>query len=131
MAAKKGYLRIVELLLKAGADINIQTNDKQTSLYIATSAGHEDVVSMLLEKGADVNIQEIYGSAPLHKAVEISFVEIIGCLRRKGANVHLKNGKNESAYDIAVKQGNKTIIDILVPSMKPWKKLHKAARDGK
>jgi ankyrin repeat protein len=43
-----------ELLLKAGADVNV-TAFGQTTLHIAAGKGHMDLARLLLERGADIN----------------------------------------------------------------------------
>ncbi|KAI1767447.1 hypothetical protein GGR53DRAFT_463345 [Hypoxylon sp. FL1150] len=44
----------LQLLLDAGADINLQDSDGDTALFVAASRGDEDVVSFLLDNGADI-----------------------------------------------------------------------------
>jgi ankyrin repeat protein len=52
---KNGYLEIVELLLKNGADTNKSTKYGETPLSIACKYGHLEIVELLLKNGADVN----------------------------------------------------------------------------
>ena len=56
-----GHHQVMELLLKEGADVNIQNNDGWTALMIASDDGHHQVVELLLKEGADVNIQNNNG----------------------------------------------------------------------
>ena len=54
IAAKKGYDKVVELLLKADADIDEAENSCGiTPLFIAAENGYYKVVKMLLAAGAD------------------------------------------------------------------------------
>lgn len=55
------HLDVVSLLLEAGADVNLQNNDEDTSLTHASRNDDLDVVSKLLEAGADVNLQDNEG----------------------------------------------------------------------
>jgi hypothetical protein len=56
-AAENGHLECVELLLNAGADINIQHYDyKETPLHLATRNGHSSVVAMLIARGANIEM---------------------------------------------------------------------------
>ena len=48
-AAANGYKAVVELLLKAGADVEAKTNYGWTPLWCATMNGHEAVVQQLLK----------------------------------------------------------------------------------
>ena len=52
-AAGHGHERVVELLLRHGAEINKQSSNGGTALMIATNYGHERVVELLLRRGAN------------------------------------------------------------------------------
>jgi len=55
IAAEKGYLRIVERLLAAGADVNTpMTRPGLTALEAAAAKGHSEIVKILLDAGAHV-----------------------------------------------------------------------------
>jgi len=64
------YYHTVKVLLKYGADPNIQNRDGETALVRALSGGNTalktfDIVRMLLKKGADPNIEMYEGDTPL------------------------------------------------------------------
>ncbi|PRD36451.1 UNVERIFIED_CONTAM: KN motif and ankyrin repeat domain-containing protein 1 [Trichonephila clavipes] len=48
-AASKGYVKMVRLLLEAGADPNQQDDDGSTALMYAAVQGHEACACLLLE----------------------------------------------------------------------------------
>ncbi|KAJ0016324.1 hypothetical protein NQD34_014614 [Periophthalmus magnuspinnatus] len=54
-AAQNGHPSVVKLLLRAKADVNLQTVDLSCPLYAAVDRGHTEVVQLLLLKGAEVN----------------------------------------------------------------------------
>ncbi|KAI9134650.1 ankyrin repeat domain-containing protein [Acaryochloris sp. CCMEE 5410] len=56
-AAGEGFLGIVQLLIEAGADVNIRSSDGLTPLMSAAAGGHLDVVRLLVESGADVQFE--------------------------------------------------------------------------
>ena len=60
MAAQKGSLELVELLLSAGADWSLQTDRGKTAVSLASRAGHTDVLKRLEQAGAKIN----YRSSP-------------------------------------------------------------------
>jgi len=70
--SRKGYVRIADLLLNAGADVNFRDVDAKstaTPLMEAAHAGHDDLVELLLNSDADTNI-EIKGMTAYDLAVE-------------------------------------------------------------
>uniref|UniRef100_A0A673C6N7 Ankyrin repeat and SOCS box containing 3 n=1 Tax=Sphaeramia orbicularis TaxID=375764 RepID=A0A673C6N7_9TELE len=55
LAAQRGHMDVVRLLLKNHAVVNQQTNDLSCPLYAAVDAGHVEVVRLLVREGAEVN----------------------------------------------------------------------------
>ena len=55
-AANSGHLKVIELLLHHGADVNCLTVSNSTPLHLAVSGGHNDCVLLLLAYGADDSI---------------------------------------------------------------------------
>lgn len=65
------YVEIVELLIDAGAKMDIPIRDGLTPLHFASSMGSFEVVKILVDRGADVNVRDISvddGARPLHLA---------------------------------------------------------------
>ena len=54
LAASGGYVDIIKMLLKHGAEINSRTNSKLgiSPLMLASMNGHEEATRVLLENGA-------------------------------------------------------------------------------
>lgn len=64
-----GHVEVVNLLLEAGADINVADyTDGIDSLMLASQNGHNEIVKLLLEAGANVNQRNYRGGSPLHMA---------------------------------------------------------------
>jgi ankyrin repeat protein len=63
-AARRTGQETFQILLSAGADVNLQGDGYGTALQVAASRGFYARVKMLLDAGADVNLQGgFYGSA--------------------------------------------------------------------
>ena len=60
-AANEGREQVVDVLLKAGANPDIQSHGHWTALMMATKEGHRGVVKALLEKKADTRIANKVG----------------------------------------------------------------------
>ena len=57
IAARDGYTTCVELLIAAGADVNITDENKLTPLHLAAYNGEKKAVELLIAAGADVNAE--------------------------------------------------------------------------
>jgi ankyrin repeat protein len=102
-AARDGRLDSAQLLVAAGADVNLANADDITPLIMAITNNHVPVARFLIEHGADINAVDWYGRTPLWAAVETRnmdvdnatfensidrapFLDLIGLLLDKGAN---------------------------------------------
>jgi ankyrin repeat protein len=56
LAVAKNQLRIVSLLLKNSANIDIKNTDGITPLYLAITEGNFSIIKLLLKQGADFNV---------------------------------------------------------------------------
>lgn len=122
-----GHVKVVDNLIKSGANVNTMDNDGYTPLLIAAKKGnwtnnfnkrlffiklnhfcdlgHEKVVALLLDNGANINVADKDGRSPLFVAA------IIGNMKKKKI---LKKW----SYFISTKQlrylGNEKIIESLI-----------------
>jgi ankyrin repeat protein len=70
-AARTGCIECAELLLAAGADINLTDPYGVTPLVVATLNLQNDFAKYLVEKGADINQWDLYGRTPLYVAIDM------------------------------------------------------------
>jgi pectate lyase len=113
LAARSDAVRLVELLITKGADVNAKDQLEATPLFVAASAGHLQVVDLLISKGADVNATNRMRQTPLHWACLRGNKELAELLIAKGADANAKDGRGQTPLDIAQRRGGTGIIELL------------------
>ena len=73
VAAHAGLFETVEILLRAGADVNCKTPKGRTPAFQAAWAWELDVLKVLLKHGADLNICDDYGVSIADRASDKSY----------------------------------------------------------
>ncbi len=68
VAAVRGSIEEIEVLLQNGANINAKGEYDLTPLHHAAEHGHLAAVKILLENGADSSLEDIHGCTPLELA---------------------------------------------------------------
>jgi hypothetical protein len=87
LAARAGDRNIAQLLLNAGASVNLQAEDRGSTALIDSTAGkHIDIMELLLEAGADVNLKSKDGQSALILAVGLNDEVSTELLLKTGAN---------------------------------------------
>lgn len=74
-AAREGALASIQVLAKAGADLNLTEPDGTNSLVMALINAHYDAAGFLLDAGADPNVADKYGRTALYAAIDMSSME--------------------------------------------------------
>lgn len=104
----------VELLIRAGADVNTRTEKPwdDTPLMRAASSGAIRTVMVLLDAGAEINATTTYGESALWHAAMNKRVDIVTFLLVRGANPNIISKpspqwftKGGSALNVAVEKG--------------------------
>ena len=84
-------LRLVELLLRYGADVNVKTDVKETPLHAAAICRNDNIIWLLANAGADINAVDEYGETPIHKAAVAGGYWTCKTLVELGANINAKS----------------------------------------
>ncbi len=87
IAAARGDKRIVRLLIRYGATVNLEIGCRIPLLW-AIWHGHLEIVRILIATGADVNHENKAGDTPLIAAINHHQLEIAKALIAAGANVN-------------------------------------------
>ena len=115
LSAYNGQLASVEVLVKKGANVNLQDQKKRTPLIFAASNGHTPVVEYLVGAGADVNAKDGGGQTALSYASKRSFNETAAFLLENGAEVNVRGTKKGiTPLMLAAGWGNKELVQMLL-----------------
>ncbi|KAL3673423.1 hypothetical protein V7S43_001135 [Phytophthora oleae] len=100
-AISNGHQEIVQVLLKAGAELGVlKTPDRNSPLHEAGFRGDPDimqlVVNKVIEKSSEdtpdlINLQNQFGNTPLHNAARTGNPECVSHLLQAGAKYSIKN----------------------------------------
>jgi ankyrin repeat protein len=113
-AATTSDMALMKILLAAGADPNLTTEDRTTAFMMAaglnwhdiSSLGTDkdslDVLQLLIDLGADVNAFNDEGLTALHGAAQRGSVPIVEFLIAKGAKLNVKNKRGRTPLDEAI-----------------------------
>lgn len=92
IAAKRGHLETVRVLLEAGADPNLSLREvTYRALHTAAQEGHNQIVAQLLKYGADINATTQYGETPLISAAFYGRYSTVVLLLEHGADLRLRD----------------------------------------
>ncbi|XP_072593366.1 ankyrin repeat domain-containing protein 6 isoform X17 [Vulpes vulpes] len=114
LAANKGHLSVVQILLKAGCDLDVQDDGDQTALHRATVVGNTEVIAALIQEGCALDRQDKDGNTALHEASWHGFSQSAKLLVKAGANVLAKNKAGDTALHVAAALNHKKVVKILL-----------------
>ena len=101
----KHRMKVVQDILKRGADVNQLSTLDETPLHTAAYMGRDDLLKVLLERGAQVNTTAQGGWTPLHMAALSGHPKCVKLLlEQEGIQVHGTVGakySGKTAQDLA------------------------------
>lgn len=77
IAVESGNFRAIQMLLQAGAQVNVTDLSFSTPLHLAAYLGYEEIVQILLLHGADMYKQDNTGRNSFHLAVSTGNIRLI------------------------------------------------------
>ena len=110
-----GDLFASKILIKKGADPNIQCSMGETPLYQAVDMCKLEHVKLLINSGANPNIVQEDGLSPLHSAVIRQNLLIVKYLLKNGGDPNIKTKiYNQSPVHLAIKNDVDPMILLLL-----------------
>ncbi|KAJ6645266.1 putative ankyrin repeat protein, partial [Pseudolycoriella hygida] len=93
-AAEHGCLKVVDILIKNGANVNAIADNQITALALVASNGTE-IVDLLVKNGADVNL-----NAPIITLIQSHKDDVAIQLIKNGADVNIRHGVERPIYPL-------------------------------
>lgn len=120
MASYQGITRIVDFLLKNGAQPNLTLDNITIPLHLATANGHITAMFYLLQAGADIDIESKTGQTAFMRACELpppKGSDSIKMLLSNGLNlmpnIMKESHENKTGLDYALEKNHFEIIRIV------------------
>lgn len=115
IAAELGLDKILELLLKYGANSSAKTTNGDTLVHVASRNGHSGIIRVCSQLNAPINEANEAGQMPLHLACSGGgSLEIISALQRACADLNAPDGNGDTPLHYAVLSGQQDIAEFLL-----------------
>lgn len=118
-AATAGRLRVVEILIERGANVNLASKAGATPLRTAAYAGYSDVVRLLLRAGAKPNAKDGMGWTPLLHASRNGHADVVKLLLEAGADARITDPDGRTPIAMASAGGFSRVVTLLEQALKP------------
>ena len=112
LAACRGNLALVELLLSHHADPNIEDYKAQRPLHHAARRGNQEIAKALLEHGTEIDAMMLGGITPLIQAMKYYRLDMVKFLLDNGADPNVLTPEG-TALDKAEKEKRNDVIQLL------------------
>lgn len=113
--AKQGACeKMIEILLRAGAEVNPAATAFGAPLHVASYMGELSTINFLLERGTDINAGGGYFGSALIAAMASDQEEAFSLLLERGINVNIFSKKFGSALHYACRHKDRLTVQILL-----------------
>eukprot|EP00794_Sanderia_malayensis_P000499 gene499-1145_t len=139
VAASKGFIKIVKILLQRNACIDAKNDQNLTPLHLAAKYGRARIVEILLKQDlVIVNDEDDTSNTPLHLAALEGHTRVVQTLLTSGAAVDARNANMWTPLDCAASRGWTKCAEALLEGDSPidpmdrgkTTPLHLASREG-
>merc|ERR1719468_147334 len=86
VAAAKGYIKVMKLLLKAAAPVNAQDMDGWTPMHAAAHWAQREACELLVENGADMEVKNCVGQTAFD-VTDPDILRLLEELKKKAASL--------------------------------------------
>lgn len=109
-AVSQGHFNTVQLLVRNGADVNVQagkSRELSTPVHCASWSGNESVLRFLLDNGVDTNARDSRGRSALHTTCSSEYenvMAVVQLLIEHGADVNAQDFQGTSVLHLACRR---------------------------
>ncbi len=107
-------LKVTQLLLDHGADVNAVNLQGKTALHLSIMKGRISLVQLLLARSADVTLKDGLRAAPLTLALEYGDKEAVQALLKHDLQIQVQCGVLDDSIRIAAFKGHLSSLEILL-----------------
>jgi hypothetical protein len=136
-AVARGNREMVEMLLRARADVDMKNKRGQTVILYLSMQSTGEIVRALVAAGAKINERDEHGDAPLQIAATLNNTELLRAIIELGANLNEQNKAGQTALMLAAREARLENVQALLDAgASPYMKDHdgwtalKYARDN-
>ena len=132
ISTSEGYLELLDLTLKHGADVDSKDSFNGTGLIRAADRGHADIAGRLVQADIKINHINNLGWTALHEAIILGdgsrrYIDTVRVLLAAGADPRLQSQRDQIApLQHAMSKGHSEIAQVLRAALeadKPSKRL--------
>ncbi len=112
-AVFRGSFEIAEMLVQAGADVNIR--DKReglTPLHMALR--NQALFDLMLDHGGQIDCRSQGGQTPLHMAADQGLADLTSYLLAKEATIDVQDNRGNTPLHLAARRGHRDVCEILL-----------------
>lgn len=113
LSALEGRTRMVQLLIKGGADVQAQDGRGRTALHAALSVRMDDVAYVLIVAGSNVNAVNGDGESVMHYAACYGQVPIVNDLINAGVTPNALDKEGRTALHEAIASDRFDVAEVL------------------
>jgi len=137
-ASQNGHLEVLRLLLRAGADLELEDKDGDQAVHHAAFGDEPGVMEVIAGAGADLNARNIRRHTALHIAVNKGHVGVVKILLGLGCHPSLQDSEGDTPLHDAISKKRDDMLallldhnaDIMLTNNNGFNALHHAALRG-
>jgi len=134
VAAQGGHLDTIQLLIEAGAEVEVKDEEDRSALLLAVKGNYGEVASMLVQHGADPNTPYVDDEGESHNllmdAIIVENIEFAVLLIQNGADIGNEDEHKVSTLLQASHRGLTEVVKALLEKNSDKEYLNKPSDEG-